>query len=183
MIDYRSMFLALQKRRKIYLDVETDFLGRICVIGIAKENRDFIQFYGEEVLFINVEKPLCTADIIVTFNGDRFDLPLIKKQLRIDLWESHLSLDLCKVKKSMGIKGGLKEVEEFLGIPRKTKGLRGYEIPRLWDRYLRYGDKYALDLILDYNREDVLNLIEVEKRLRYLLEVKDGKTFRDRIDL
>lgn len=166
-MDERSFFpeIEIEEKNKVYLDIETDFLGKICVIGIAKGKRDFVQFYGEDVLCQNVERILSTVEVIVTFNGDRFDLPLIKKQLNLDLRASHKTLDLYKVKKKMGIRGGLKELERFFGIKRKTT-ITGYDACRLWERYIRYGDRIALQLLLEYNKEDVLNLIDLETHLK-----------------
>jgi uncharacterized protein YprB with RNaseH-like and TPR domain len=47
----------------------------------------------------NVEALMSGVHVVVTFNGDGFDLPVIKKHLNVDLLASHHSLDLYKVKK------------------------------------------------------------------------------------
>ena len=148
---------------KAYLDIETDREGNICVIGIFCQPRGFVQFYGEDVTADNLEKALFSTKTIVTFNGDLFDLPTLEKNFNLDLKGTHTSVDLHKVKKNLGLRGGLKELEKMYGIKRKTEGIDGYKAILLWEKYLRKGQRGALKLLLEYNKEDVLNLIPLEE--------------------
>jgi uncharacterized protein YprB with RNaseH-like and TPR domain len=61
----------------------------------------------------------------------------------------------------LGYKGGLKNVEAQLGIERlpETQGLDGRDAIRLWWQWRDYGSERALELLLSYNREDVVNLL------------------------
>jgi uncharacterized protein YprB with RNaseH-like and TPR domain len=61
--------------------------------------------------------------------------------------------------------GGFKAVERQLGIPRRLKGVNGYEAVQLWWSYLKGGNQSALALLLEYNREDVVNLKALRERL------------------
>ena len=61
--------------------------------------------------------------------------------------------------------GGLKEVERKLGINRKLTEVNGYEAVRLWWRYVNDYDEDALATLLEYNKEDVLNLKLLRERL------------------
>lgn len=148
---------------KVYLDIESDRSGNVCVVGMFLPGTGFVQFYGNEVTPQSVLDVLMKATTIVTFNGDSFDLPVINKLCDLDISLTHRSIDLHKVKKSLGIKGGLKELEKMYGIPRKTEGIDGYKAILLWERYLRKGRLDALRLLLEYNKEDVLNLVSLEK--------------------
>lgn len=150
---------------KAYLDIETDRDGNICVIGIHTEPSGFVQWHGENINTDDIERELERASTIVTFNGDLFDLPTIKKYLNIDLKERCSSRDLFKVKKKLGIKGGLKDLEKMFGIERKTEGINGYKAVLLWERYMKRGRHSDLSLLLEYNKEDVLNLIPLEEKL------------------
>jgi uncharacterized protein YprB with RNaseH-like and TPR domain len=61
--------------------------------------------------------------------------------------------------RQIGYRGGLKAIERAMGIERsgETKGLTGRDAVRLWAQYMRGSDS-ALDTLLAYNREDVVNL-------------------------
>jgi hypothetical protein len=157
---------------KAYLDIETDRWGNISVIGIYTNQKGLLQLYGDGITPENVETLVNETETIVTFNGDSFDLPFIKKNLHLDLKATHHSLDLFKEKKKLGIKGGLKELEKKFGITRKTEGLNGYHAIRLWESYIRYGSSEALNLLLDYNGEDVVNLIHLESCLANIKEME-----------
>lgn len=148
---------------KAYLDIETDRQGNVCVIGIFSQRSGFVQFYGEDVNAVNLENALSGAKTIVTFNGDCFDLPTLDKYFNLDLKGNCSSLDLLKVKKNLGLRGGLKELEKMYGIKRKTEGIDGYKAILLWEKYVNRGQMGALKLLLEYNKEDVINLIRLEE--------------------
>ena len=56
-------------------------------------------------------------------------------------------------------------MERQLGIERKTTEVTGYEAVRLWWRYIDSFDLDALNLLLEYNKEDVINLKALKERL------------------
>ena len=62
--------------------------------------------------------------------------------------------------------GGLKRVEEQLDIQRRTRGIDGMEAMRLWHRYETTQDREAFMALLEYNREDVLNLGTLDRILQ-----------------
>jgi uncharacterized protein len=148
---------------RAYLDIETDRSGQICVIGLLVENNGFLQWYGDNISSELIERELLNVKTIVTFNGDLFDLPQMKKCLNIDLQSNYKSRDLFKDKKRLGIKGGLKQLEKMFGIERKTEGVNGYQAMFLWEKYKKYGNEEALKLLLEYNKEDVVNLLRLEE--------------------
>jgi len=61
--------------------------------------------------------------------------------------------------------GGFKVVEQRLGIHRRLRGIDGFEAVQLWWRYLKGGNQNALALLLEYNKEDVVNLKTLRERL------------------
>ena len=70
-----------------------------------------------------------------------------------------IHIDLRWVTRKLGIKGGLKAVEENLGLkrPKGLEEISGYDATVLWSKYLR-GDNAALELLIQYNTEDVVHL-------------------------
>ena len=92
--------------------------------------------------------------MIITFNGGAFDLPKLRKELKIDVNQIHIDLKpLCV---NLGLVGGLKEVEKILKLNRPSH-LYGNPVD-LWKSFHASGDKEYLDLLLEYNREDIENL-------------------------
>jgi uncharacterized protein len=96
--------------------------------------------------------------VLVTFFGTGFDLPMLRRRFP-DLPFDQLHVDLCHALKRLGYRGGLKKIEGEVGLLRspETRGLSGWDAVRLWREY-RFGSAEALDLLLRYNREDVVNL-------------------------
>ena len=158
--------------REAYLDIETTGLSRfwddITVIGIYfvdSSGSRLIQLVGEEVTKDNLLEALEGVDTIFTYNGSRFDLPFIHASLGVDLANRYHHHDLMYDCWRNNLYGGLKAVEIQLGIDRQLKGVDGAEAVRLWWRYQNDYDQDALNMLLEYNGEDVVNL----KTLRHIL--------------
>jgi uncharacterized protein YprB with RNaseH-like and TPR domain len=145
--------------KMVCLDIETDGgpMGEsITVIGLWN-GQEFTCLTRDEGLGA-LPDILSEYQIIVTFFGAGFDLPMIQKRfprLRMD----QLHIDLSFVLRQDGIRGGLKKIEKEFGITRsqQTDGLTGRDAIRLWREYER-GSQSSLDTLIAYNREDVVNL-------------------------
>ena len=155
-----------------YLDIETTGLSpwesEITVVGIHLCNRDdtkFIQLVGENISAQSILEALGGIEVIYTYNGSRFDLPFIYIKLGVNLAKSFNHHDLMYDCWRCNLFGGFKAVERQLGIERRLKEVNGYEAVRLWWRYMDSFDLDALNTLLEYNKEDVLNL----KKLKELL--------------
>jgi len=155
-----------------FLDIETTGLSssysQITVVGIhltdGVEAR-FIQFVGDDIAADKILEALSGVHTIYTYNGSRFDLPFIQDELGIDLEERFEHCDLMHHCWRNNLYGGLKSVERQLGIHRGLKEVNGYEAVRLWWRYVNNYDEDALTTLLEYNREDVVNLVFLKERL------------------
>ena len=155
-----------------YLDIETTGLSwlynDITVIGIYCVNGSddkLIQLVGNDVGKENLLEALDGVDTIYTYNGSRFDIPFIRASLGLDLTEHYYHHDLMYDCWRNNLYGGFKAVEQQLGINRQLMGINGFEAVLLWWRYLDYGDQDAMALLLEYNREDVVNLKVLRERL------------------
>jgi uncharacterized protein len=143
-----------------YLDIETDG-GRsgssVTTIGIY-DGANFEAFIKGRDLE-NFRDRISHFSMIVTFFGLGFDVPMILKRFN-GLNMDQIHLDLCPTFRDVGIKGGLKKIEKQLGINRgeDTDGLTGYDAILLWRRYEMARDESALETLIAYNREDVVNL-------------------------
>jgi len=144
----------------VFLDIETTgYYGDITVLGMY-DGRDTMTLVKHRNLTKeNVKDILKRYKMIVTFNGLSFDVPVINRYFD-GVVPSVPHLDLRFPLKKLGFTGGLKQIEESVGIKRSaaTTGLRGEDAIHLWQEYMSTGDADALDLLVEYNTEDVLNL-------------------------
>ena len=148
-----------------YLDIETSFDGEITVIGIYLGTGKLVQLVGEEAGIERLGIALDGVKTLYTYNGSRFDLPLIVHQLGADLAREYQCRDLMYDCWRENLRGGLKKVEVRLGIDRETSGISGLDAVRLWWRY-QGGDQNALKTLLHYNREDCQNLEVLRAKLK-----------------
>jgi len=152
-------------KTEAYLDIETTGLTpsgcEITVIGIylcRGETAVFVQLVGGDVTVESILEALSGIDVIYTYNGSRFDLPFIHAHLGVNLAEKFHHHDLMFDCWRNRLFGGLKAVERQLGIKRKLAEMNGYEAVRLWWKYVDSFDLDALNKLLEYNKEDVLNM-------------------------
>jgi uncharacterized protein YprB with RNaseH-like and TPR domain len=96
------------------------------------------------------------APLLVTFNGIRFDQPFLETSFGCSL-DDAAHLDLIYPCKRIGLDGGLKRIEQDIGIGRDRPDLSGRDAIRLWREYER-GDASSLETLATYNREDTVNL-------------------------
>lgn len=155
-----------------YLDIETTGLSpayhEITTIGIYLTDgidARFVQLVGEEVTADNILEALQGVTEIYTYNGSRFDLPFIHSHAGINLAALFQHCDLMYECWRNDLYGGLKAVEQQLGIQRRLKNVHGYEAVRLWWKYQNDYDENALATLLEYNKEDVINLKTLKERL------------------
>ncbi len=148
-----------------YLDIETTGLSptyhQIPPVGIYLTDgagARFVQLVGEDVTADNILEALRGVSVIYTYNGSRFDLPFIHSRAGVNLAALFQHCDLMYECWRNDLFGGLKAVEQRLGIERKLKDVHGYEAVRLWWKYRNEYDGNALTTLLEYNKEDVINL-------------------------
>jgi hypothetical protein len=154
-----------------YLDIETTGCTRysdLTVVGVGLvqgEQRQFRQLFGGQINADAVLNLLDGVDELYTYNGARFDLPFIKRRLGIDLRRDFAHTDLMYNCWRKDLKGGLKVVEVRLGIARGLPDMNGYMAVKLWWSYVNDNDLEALRVLLEYNREDVMNLHVLREKL------------------
>lgn len=159
-----------------YLDIETTGLmpgeNQITVIGIylpELEQGRVVQLVGRDVTEPNLLEALADVHTIYTYNGSRFDLPFIRHALGTDLFNLCRHHDLMYDCWKCNLKGGLKRVEVTLNIGRELQGVTGWDAVLLWQRWVDWGDTEALEKLLHYNREDVVNLKTLREKLEEIV--------------
>jgi uncharacterized protein YprB with RNaseH-like and TPR domain len=96
----------------------------------------------------------------VTFNGARFDVPFLETSFDLSL--DHPHLDLMYPCKQLGLSGGLKQIEQDIGIERDRPDISGRDAVRLWREHER-GKDGSLETLVSYNREDAVNLKDLSE--------------------
>ena len=141
-----------------YLDIETTGLessAHITTIALY-DGRTIKYFIHGKNLFDFLEE-VKRYRVLVTFNGKCFDIPFIEQYFNVRL--PHTQIDLRYVLNGLGYKGGLKKIEKAFDIDRdELDGVDGYLAVLLWNEYRHTGSPEALETLLAYNIEDVVNL-------------------------
>ncbi|MHB8169744.1 MAG: ribonuclease H-like domain-containing protein [Thermoleophilia bacterium] len=137
----------------------------ITVVGFYHKTTGLRQLLWPDLSAESLSAELPEAERIYTFNGNMFDLKVIRQKLGIDLLERYKSRDLMYDCWSHGLKGGLKAVERRLGIARTQPPLDNSQIQYCWTRWKHKRDEESLKRLLKYNEEDVMNLVTLRQKL------------------
>jgi uncharacterized protein YprB with RNaseH-like and TPR domain len=143
-----------------FFDIETTGLSpgrdKITVVGIYDGNE--AKTYVRGINLDDIIGEFSKYQLLVSFNGARFDIPFIKSEFP-EIEFKQLHIDLMYPLRRIGYGRGLKNIEKLLGISRSedTDGMDGFDAVRLWKQYEK-GNKEALDLLVKYNTEDIVNL-------------------------
>lgn len=145
--------------RTLYLDIETDSFGQITVVGLYGRGTYTALVRHESLDLIRLRDELSRYDLLVTFCGSMFDLPMLRAHFPgLSLEQPHI--DLCGVGRQLGYRGGLKAIERAMGIDRMSalQGFSGEDAVRQWNRWRHQRDENARHLLLAYNEADCVNL-------------------------
>lgn len=145
-----------------FFDIETTGLDRernvVTTISVYHEGETTTLVRGKDLSAERIESLLGAASVMVSFNGKRFDIPFLKHNFDISINTPHI--DLYYLCKRLGLSGGLKRIEQELGVDRDLEDIDGREAVRLWKQYQR-GEDEALETLIHYNQLDVVNLEDV----------------------
>ncbi len=164
--------------RILYLDTETTGLmgaGTVAFeVGLGWQEGDTFRVrqlvmrdYPEErFLLEEIVRVAEEFDVICSFNGKTFDLPLLRNRFIMNrirttcLDKPHIDLlHIARRVWKLRLKHcNLTNLEEaLLGIPR-VDDLPGAQVPERFFSYLKTGDFTLLDDVLDHNEQDIVSL-------------------------
>lgn len=152
------------------------------------DNRRAVQYFGDTIsdeaeLLERYVGALSSADVIVTYNGDRFDLPFIRRRmesLRMDTGrlDGLFSVDMYRILKKYSHLPKLlpnmkqKTVESFLGdSSERTDEIDGAKSVELYYEYIKSeGERkeQILSDILLHNRDDIVRLSDMIRIVKIL---------------
>lgn len=151
------------------VDIETTGLtpgyDQITVIGLADSTKATAYVAGRpqpgDEPLERFRDAIKAYHLIVTYNGTGFDLPFIEKSFRDANFKFTLPhLDVMLPARSVGLQGGLKDMEKQVGIvrPADIKDMRGIEAIQLWGQWKNAGDLAAYRKLTTYCKADCVNL-------------------------
>lgn len=139
----------------VCLDIEVDRDDTIACIGLLCPDGPRVLLGTELAAFPDLVPP---EVLLVTYNGAAFDLPILERYFP-DWRRPAAHLDLKPVWARLGHVGGLKALEDRMGIgrPHELRGIDGFAAANLY-RHARLGDRDALRRFVLYNLYDAVNL-------------------------
>jgi len=180
----------LATNRVLFLDTETTGLSGgsgtyAFLLGIGHwERQEFLveqylmrDYHEEKAILQALGESLSEAQLVVTFNGKTFDLPILESRLVLSRipWplrpERHLDLlhparRLWKLRLRDCSLGALER--EILGV-RRENDVPGHLIPALYFNYVRTGIPRGIRQVLEHNRLDIASLAALTQRVSRVL--------------
>jgi uncharacterized protein YprB with RNaseH-like and TPR domain len=158
MLDSKEHWRLHKMGNIAYVDIETSGVSRdsyITVIGIYDGITTHLYVQGKNLE--EAHEKLKEFEIVVTYNGKQFDIPIIERHFGYRYPFVHL--DLRFMLHEMGYSGGLKSIERQLGIIRDAEvaDVNGFEAIHLWNKY-QCGCQKSLEKLLKYNEQDIVHL-------------------------
>jgi Predicted exonuclease len=174
------------------IDIETTGLNpdysRFILGGLVlpdAEGKKAFQYFSESddeetPLIRSYLTQLKNLDVVISYNGDHFDLPFLNRRLRHnriagETFPFFQSLDLYRILDKYSnfrkLLPNLKQktVETFLGLwSDRADEISGGESVELYHQYLRTGDSGIRDTILLHNKDDILQLSRLMKAFEKL---------------
>lgn len=142
-----------------FLDIETDSAvnGRPTVVSVFDRHGLHVFIQGRNLE--GLPEVLASSRLWVTFNGRCFDVPVLRRCFG-DFPRPTVHLDLRFLCRRVGLRGGLKSVEQAVGIPRPwhLRGVGGWDAVLLWRTWRTDAELAALRLLVEYNLYDAFQL-------------------------
>ena len=174
----KEMPESFDPRRILYLDTETTGLGGsgtvAFLVGLGyltdggfEVHQFLMRDYPEEPFLLrHVAAGLDRFDVLCTFNGTTFDVPLLESRFLMNRMDRsclemphldllHMCRRLWKLRLGRCNLGRLEEV--ILGRPRE-EDLPGSEVPQRYFDYLKTKQISLLDDVLRHNAQDIASL-------------------------
>jgi len=173
----------------LWLDTETTGLAggtgtHVFLVGLGSFNsttftiEQFLlrRLSAEGRFLLLIQESLARARHVVTFNGQRFDLPLLEarfiltrlRPISIDLHTDLIHPARRLWHRVLGTHRLSMLEAEILGAPR-ADDIPGWMIPQVYVQYLRSADRMALEPVLSHNRSDLLALLGLHAHVARVL--------------
>jgi len=174
---WKKIYLDL-KEHALCLDIEcTRFNGDISVVGLFKPKDGVVEAEAyvkdKNLTYENLKQAFFGCKLLITYGGRAFDVKKINQDYPGVLPPDIKVLDLYLFARLLGMDTNLKVMENTFGIFRheSVEGKRRIAV-KLWKRYVERGDERALATLIEYNKQDTVNLYPLAEELMKLAEKK-----------
>ena len=142
----------------VFYDIETDGTSSAsCITCISTLRNGEMRTFWRGGNLPEFLSEWAKAKILVSFNGKRYDTPIVSKAFGLTTIPAQI--DLMDEAAYYGYRGGLKTIEKRVGFVRKVvECCDGLDAVLLWREYERTKAEDALKTLQGYNQEDVLSL-------------------------
>jgi hypothetical protein len=147
-------------RDAVYFDIETDGAQDQVPTVVALFDDGGLSVFIQGRNMDALPEAMAERRLWVTFNGSCFDVPVLRQYFGRSFPTPDAHIDLRFVCRRLGMGGGLKEIEDKLGLgrPPHMKGVNGWDAVLLWRAYRERGDVEALRFLVEYNLYDSFQL-------------------------
>jgi hypothetical protein len=147
------------REETLFFDIETTGLDEhrndVTTVSFHIDGETTTLVRGRDLTAERVREQFRDASLVASFNGKRFDVPFLDTELGVTPDVPHL--DLMYPCRRIGLTGGLKQIEQEVGLEREKPDISGEDAVRLWYQY-QGGDEASLETLVEYNRDDTRNL-------------------------
>jgi uncharacterized protein YprB with RNaseH-like and TPR domain len=191
-------------QKAIFLDTETTGLAGgtgtyAFLVGLGFFEGDIFKvkqyfmrdFHEEKALLFSLQRDLKKFDYVVSYNGKRFDMPLLNTRFIVNQnkfdFENFLQLDLLypvrRVWKRRLGSCSLSNIEScVLNLYRKSD-VPGEMVPQIYFDFVRLGQTQLLKKVFDHNVYDIVSMVSLLKALCICFENPEIEKILDPIDL
>ncbi len=189
----------------IFLDTETTGLAGgtgtyAFLIGVGRFTGDGFQLsqffmrdpYEEPAQLAALQSALVDCEVLVTYNGKSFDVPLLNSRFvangeppplntytHIDLL--HIARRLWRDRLESRTLGSIEK--NILELPRTEEDIPGWMVPTIYFDYIKSGDARPMTNVLYHNAMDIISLASLLNHVSIMLDDPHGGTIDDGIDL
>ncbi len=143
----------------VFFDIETDGRQAMAPTAVSLFHARGFEVFLQGRNLDELPQALARFPMWVSFNGSVFDVPVLQAHFG-ELPRPALHLDLRFVCRRLGMRGGLKHLEEALGFgrPPHLKGVGGMDAVLLWRAWRDGKELAALRFLVEYNLYDSIQL-------------------------
>jgi len=164
------------KHQALCIDVEATYWdGPISVIGVYRPKDGEIEYYsfvrGVNLTPENLKQIFTGCKLLITFNGMNYDVPEIEKQFPGVLPKNIPVIDLYLLARNLNLDTNLKVLEKTFNIFRLESVDNKRRIStKLWRKYEQKKNQRALNMLIEYNRQDTINLYPLAEKIMEMIK-------------